>query len=134
MHTITEFFKKVERGDFSELHEELKQVQEFYSQKYEVLNHMMTSRILEYDFYRSDDTFKDLIIDGVMNIQNYQNTDAIIRYIETNNESTLIGTLNFMNFMTIINHETPLICGETIPYIIFGEDAKLSKFVNIPAL
>ena len=42
MHTITEFFKKVEPGDFSELHEELKQVHKIYSYKYEQLNIVVT--------------------------------------------------------------------------------------------
>ena len=133
MHTINDFFKKVDPGDFSELHEELKQVQKIYSEKYEQLNLIVTQRIFEYDFYRSDDTFKDLITAGVMNIDNYKNTDAIIRYIETNNESTLIGTLNFMNFITVINNETPLICGTTSAYNPM-DDIQIQKFVDIPRI
>ena len=68
-----------------------------------------------------------------MDIRNYKNTDAIIRYIETNNESTLIGTLNFMNFITVINNETPLICGTTSAYNP-TDDIQIQKFVDIPGI
>ena len=68
-----------------------------------------------------------------MNIDNYQNTDAIIRYIKTNNESTLIGTLNFMNFITVINNETPLICGTSSVYNP-TDDIQIQKFVDIPRI
>ena len=102
---------------------------EEYANKYIELNKIVSSRILDYEVYRNDRIFMDLIKDGgVMNILNHKNTDNIIRCIETNNESTLIGTLNFMNFMTIINHDTPLLWGQT------GYDEHVTKFLNIPEL
>ena len=46
-----------------------------------------------------------------MNVNAYSQTENIIQYIETNNETTFIGTLNFMNFMNILNPEgMKLIC------------------------
>ena len=47
-----------------------------------------------------------------MDTDNYYAVEEIIRYIELNNETTLIGTLNFMNFMSIIKSGAKIpICG-----------------------
>ena len=47
----------------------------------------------------------------------------IIELIENNNEATLIGTLNFMNFNTILNPEyLHLTCSETF-------DKKQNKYI-----
>ena len=56
--------------------------------------------------------FQDLINAGIMDTDNYYAVEEIIRYIELNNETTLIGTLNFMNFMSIIKSGAKIpICG-----------------------
>ena len=55
-----------------------------------------------YKFYLNNDSFQNLIKNGIMDTNNYNTVEQIIRIIELNNETTLIGTLNFMNFMSII--------------------------------
>ena len=59
---------------------------------------------MNYEYYNTDDAFKKLFTmeKGVMDPENPNNTISIINYIETNNETTLIGTLNFMNFTTVL--------------------------------
>ena len=60
---------------------------------------MWTDRINLYPFYKNDSAFQTLIAEGIMNTKEgkYTSVDKIIKYIEINNETTLIGTLNFMN-------------------------------------
>ena len=63
-----------------------------------------TEIVMNYEYYRTDDAFKKLFTfeTGLMDPENPNNTISIINYIETNNETTLIGTLNFMNFTTVL--------------------------------
>ena len=76
-----------------------------YMSRYNALNNTFSQRINKYDFYKVDKTFQLLIKDGIMipNYLKYADVEKIIQYIEINNETTLIGTLNFMNFMNILN-------------------------------
>ena len=61
-----------------------------------------------YKFYLNNDSFQNLIKNGIMDTNNYNTVEQIIRIIELNNETTLIGTLNFMNFMSIIKPGTQI--------------------------
>ena len=56
--------------------------------------------------------FQKLIEKGIFLFDDINKTKDIIKYIETNNETTLIGTLNFMNFTTIFNpnNMVPICC------------------------
>jgi hypothetical protein len=85
--------------------QEMDQVTKKYKDRYNAMNIEFMSRIKQYSFYCDDKTFQALITNGVMNINAYTQTEKIIEYIETNNETTFIGTLNFMNFMNILNPE-----------------------------
>ena len=60
-------------------------------------------RISDYKFYNDDENFKKILTNGLYNLNNIIPTMEAIRYLDTNNETTLIGTLNFMNFTTILN-------------------------------
>ena len=59
--------------------------------------------ISEYKFYRDDENFQKILNNGLYKFENIIPTMEAIRYLDTNNETTLIGTLNFMNFTTILN-------------------------------
>ena len=87
-------------------------------------NKIFMERIRRYDFYSDDDTFNKMIdsTDSVMNPENPNNTIQVINYIETNNETTFIGTLNFMNFTTVLKPDGLYpICDGTPQYVDIEE-------------
>ena len=100
--------------------------------RYKVFDQHFINRINEYEFYHKDTTFQDLIKDEVMNPNHFNNVEKIIEYIETNNETTLIGTLNFMNFMNIFspNNMKP-ICAMDVLIREEDKDENKTQYVNI---
>ena len=87
-------------------------------------NKNFMERIRRYDFYSEDDIFNKMIdsTDSVMNPENPNNTIQVINYIETNNETTFIGTLNFMNFTTVLKPDGLYpICDGTPQYVDIEE-------------
>ena len=88
-----------------EAKQEFDELKKKYEDRYNAMNIEFMNRINQYFFYLNDRTFQSLITNGVMNVNAYTQTEKIIEYIETNNETTFIGTLNFMNFMNILNPE-----------------------------
>ena len=80
-----------------------------------------------YDYYNNDNDFKELIVDGL-----YKHIDEVIQYIENNNETTLIGTLNFMNFTSIFDSHSmiPICCDP--PFLQdFVEHGDVHQHINL---
>ena len=85
-----------------------------------------------YTFYSSNESFQNLINAGIMDTDNYYAVEEIIRYIELNNETTLIGTLNFMNFMSIIKPGSQIPVCSTENLLPLDKDAhQQTPYVNI---
>ena len=90
-----------------------KHIKEKYVERYTKIEDLFRTRINLFHYYESDTVFQQLVEKGIFLPENIDKTKEIIKYIETNNETTLIGTLNFMNFTTIFNsHDMVPICCE----------------------
>ena len=123
-HFISQFNDIGVIQDFSDTFVEIKK---HHVSKYAAIEHKFKARIKQYNYYNNDTVFNKLIEDNL-----YQHIDEVIQYIENNNETTLIGTLNFMNFTSIFDSHSmiPICCDP--PFLQdFVEHGDVHQHINL---
>ena len=116
LNNIESYIKKVDDtlDNTKELDKEYKTVKAAMEAEYTAKIEHFLDRLNLYSFYREDSIIESIIKEWRLNFMNTQQLIQLIEYIERNNETTFIGTLNFMKFTTILDPDGlyPICCDD----------------------
>ena len=84
--------------------------------EYVNFNKKIFEKIYEYTYYDIDETLQELIKDKDLSLEDPELTEKILRHINENNELTLVGTLNFLRFQSVLSSNSMMyhrVCEES---------------------
>jgi hypothetical protein len=79
-------------------------------------NKKIIDKIYNHEYYKRDIVLKELIKDKDLSLEDPELTEKILRHINENNELTLVGTLNFLRFQSVLSSNSMMyhrVCEES---------------------
>lgn len=117
-----EYFKQIEKyievlnKKDEHIATEYRDIKTKWDTVYAKFNEQIFEKIYNYNYYDVDETLYEMITGKDLTLEDPELTEKILRHINENNELTLVGTLNFSRFQSVLSSNSMMyhrVCEES---------------------